>query len=134
MIKAFRDTARLSFLECVNVKEGYDIGREPPGCKKHVFLFKPLCCEQPHGSFIVDSMNFSMNTSSYLTFLRTPELIMMCRVLHLSTFRQPVDNALWAHCRRRVFFIDSKKLCLVPFRFVGQYRQILSNLKIILNH
>ena len=24
-----------------------------------------------------------------------------------------------AHCRRRVFFIDSEKLCVVPFRFVG---------------
>ena len=37
----------------------------------------------------------------------------------LEPFRPPVDNALWAHCRRRVFFIDSKKLCVAPFRFVG---------------
>ena len=36
-------------------------------------------------------------------------------VFHLSTFRPPVDNALWAHCRRRVIFINSKKLCVVPF-------------------
>ena len=76
-----------------------------------VFLSKPPCCEQLRDSFIRDFANVSKKiTSIYLTFLSTPELIMMCRVLHLSTFRPPVDNALWAHCRRRVFFIDSKKL------------------------
>ena len=81
------------------------LGREPPGCKKHVFLSKPPCCEQLHGSSIGDFANVSKKiTSIYLTFLSTPELIMMCRVFHLSTFRPPVDNAIsCAHCRRRVF-------------------------------
>ena len=48
-------------------------------------------------------------TSIYLTFLSTPELIMMCRVFHLSTFRPPVDNAIsCAHCRRQVFLSTVK--------------------------
>ena len=48
-------------------------------------------------------------TSIYLTFLSTPELIMVCRVFHLSTFRPPVDNAIsCAHCRRRVFLSTVK--------------------------
>ena len=86
---------------------------EPPVMKNEILeraLYLYVCCEQLHGSSIGDFANVSKKiTSIYLTFLSTPELIMMCRVFHLSTFRPPVDNAIsCAHCRRRVFLSTVK--------------------------
>ena len=113
----------------------YQLGREPHGCKKHVSLSKPPCCEQLHGSSIGDFANVSKKiTSIYLTFLSTPELIMMCRVFHLSTFRPPVDNAIsCAHCRRRVFLSTVKSNVQFFLGSLDSAAGHLVTLKIILN-
>ena len=74
-------------------------------------------------SFIGDFTNFSTrNTSTYLTFLSTAELIMMCWVFHLFTLGPPVGNVFSCALSPTMrFYIEySNKgiyICVVLFGF-----------------
>ena len=99
---AFCDTAILFLKKIAMVKFANEPGSKPLLAWKRaswvqetcLLISKPLCCEQPQGSFIRGFANVSKRImSAYLMFPSTLELIMTSRVFHLSTFQPPVDIA-----------------------------------------
>ena len=109
---AFCDTAILFLKKIALVKFSNEPGSEPLLAWKRASWVQETCLLIQATVLRTASRLFHRGLREcfeiYLTFLSTPELIMMCRVFHLSTFRPPVDNALGAHCRRRVFLSTVK--------------------------